>query len=132
MRGEYGSILGLPTSLENASTAMHKVQDANNAAYVGAIISSALSFSECEHFPKVFGVFNGTSLEHTIDISDDYIELSERSWFSKNIGKLFDIRLSNEIQASSEFKHTRTARISIQLGEKITLDGIEDLETQEV
>jgi hypothetical protein len=132
MRGEYGSILGLPTSLENASMAMHKLHDSNNAAYVGAMISSALALSACEHFPKVFGVFNGTSLQHTIDISDDYMELSERPWFSKNIGKLFDIKLSNEIQDSSEFKHTRTARLSLQLGEKITLDGVEELDTNTI
>jgi hypothetical protein len=132
MRGEYGSNLGLPTSLEYASTSMHKLQDPHNAAYVGAMISSALSLSGCEHFPKVFGVFNGTSLQHTIDISDDYIELSERPWFSKNIGKLFDIKLSNEIQESSEFKHTRTSRLALQLGEKITLDGVQDLATESI
>jgi len=132
MRGEYGSILGLPTSLENASMAMHKLHDANNAAYVGAMISSVLSLSPCEHFPKVFGVFNGNCLEHTIDISDDYMELSERPWFSKHIGKLFDIKLSNEIQDSTEFKHTRTARLSLQLGEKTSLEDIEELVAESV
>jgi hypothetical protein len=132
MRGEYGSVLGLPTSLENASTSMHKLHSANNAAYVGAMISSALSLSGCEHFPKVFGVFNGTCLEHTIDISDDYMELSERPWFSKNIGKLFDIKLSNEIQDSTEFKHTRTARLALQLGENICLEGIQDIVVEKV
>jgi len=132
MRGEYGSILGLPTSLENASSAMHKLHSVHNAAYVGAMISCALSFSECEHFPKVFGVFNGTSIQHTIDISDDYMELSDRPWFSKNIGKLFDIKLSSEIQELCEFKHTRTARLAIQLGDKIHLEGVEELAVEKV
>jgi hypothetical protein len=132
MRGEYGATLGLPTSIEQATQAMHKIQNTNNAAYVGSIISSVLSQSGCVHFPKVYGVFTGTTSQHTIDISDDYGELSERPWFSQNIGKLFDIKLSDEVQDSSEFKHTRTARIAIQLGEKMDLGDVQDLETPQV
>jgi hypothetical protein len=132
MRGEYGMTLGLPTSIEQATHAMHKIQNTNNAAYVGSVISSVLSQSGCIHFPKVYGVFTGTTSQHTIDISDDYGELSERSWFSQNIGKLFDMKLSDDLQDSSEFKHTRTARLAIQLGEKIDLNDVQDLETPHV
>jgi hypothetical protein len=132
MRGEYGTTLGLPTSIEQATQAMHKIQNTNNAAYVGSIISSVLSQSGCVHFPKVYGVFTGTTTQHIIDISDDYGELSERPWFSQNIGKLFDIKLSDEVQGSNEFKHTRTARLAIQLGEKIDLADVQDLETPHV
>ena len=132
MRGEYGMTLGLPTSIEQATQAMHKIQNTNNADYVGSIISSVLSQSGCIHFPKVYGVFTGTTSQHTIDISDDYGELSERPWFSQNIGKLFDIKLSDEVQDSSNFKHTRTARVAIQLGEKIDLSDVKDLETPHV
>jgi hypothetical protein len=127
MRGEYGSTLGLPASLEQATTAMHKIQNSNNAAYVGAIISSVLSQSGCEHFPSVYGVFTGNTKQHTIDISDDYGELSERPWFSHNIGKMFDVKLSDEIQETSEFRHTRTTRLAIQLGEKVDLGPVEEL-----
>ena len=128
MQGEYGRTFGLPVSQEQARITMNKIQDPNNAAYVGALLSSLLSQSGCVHFPTVYGVFSGTTAEHTIDISDDYGELSERSWFSQNIGKLFDIKLSDEIQESSEFKHTRTARLSIQLGEKVELEDISELD----
>jgi hypothetical protein len=129
MRGEYGSTLGLPTSLEQATSAMHKIQNPNNAAYVGAIISSVLSQSGCIHFPRVYGVFTGTTTKHTIDISDDYGELSERPWFSQNIGKMFHVKLSDEIQEASEFRHTRTTRIAIQLGENVELGEVQHLET---
>lgn len=132
MRGEYGSTLGLPSSVEQATTAMHKIQNSNNAAYVGALISGILSQSGCVHFPKVYGLFTGTTAKHTIDISDDYGELSERPWFSQNIGKMFDVKLSDEIQESTEFKHTRTARIAIQLGENIELGDVEELKGQHV
>ena len=132
MRGEYGSSLGLPTSLEQATHAMHKIQNSNNAAYVGALISGVLSQTGCVHFPKVYGLFTGTTTKHTIDISDDYGELSERPWFSQNIGKTFDVKLSDEIQESTEFKHTRTARIAIQLGEHIELGDVQELETTHV
>ena len=127
MRGEYGSTLGLPSSLEQATSAMHKLQNSNNAAYVGAIISSVLSQSGCVHFPTVYGVLTGNTSQHTIDISDDYGELSERPWFSNNIGKMFDVKLSDEIQETSEFRHTRTTRLAIQLGEKIDLGPVEEL-----
>lgn len=132
MRGEYGTTLGLPTSIEHATQAMNKIQNTNNAAYVGSIISSVLSESGCVHFAKVYGVFTGTSSQHTIDISEDYGELADRPWFSQNIGKLFEIKLSEDVQDSSEFKHTRTARLSIQLGEKADLGDVEDLETPHV
>lgn len=132
MRGEYGSSLGLPSSIEQATTAMHKIQNSNNAAYVGALISGILSQTGCAHFPKVYGLYTGTTTKHTIDISDDYGELSERPWFSQNIGKMFDVKLSEEIQESTEFKHTRTARIAIQLGEHIDLGDVHELETPHV
>ena len=132
MRGEYGQTLGLPTSLEHATTSMHKLQNTNNAAYVGSLISSLLSQSGCQHFPKVYGVFTGTSMGHTVDISDDYVELSERPWFSKNIGKMFDVKLSDEMQDTQEFKHTRKSRISIMLGEQTDLGDIPILETTQV
>lgn len=132
MRGEYGGF-GLPTSLENATSSMNKIQASNNAAYVGAIISSVLSESGCEHFPKVYGVFSGISENHTIDISDDYGELCERPWFSQNIGKLFDVKLSDEIQEDTEFKHTRTSKHILQLGETTSLDvEIKELEVDHV
>jgi hypothetical protein len=132
MRGEYGCSLGLPTSIEQATQAMHKIQNSNNAAYVGALISGVLSQTGCVHFPTVYGLFTGTTTKHTIDISDDYGELSERPWFSQNIGKTFDIKLSDEIQESTEFKHTRTARVAIQLGEHIELGDVQELETTHV
>jgi len=132
MRGEYGTTLSLPTSIEQATQAMHKIQNSNNAAYVGSIISGVLSQTGCVHFPRVYGIFTGTTLNHTIDISDDYGELCDRPWFSQNIGKLFDIKLSDELQDSSEFKHTRTARLAIQLGERVELGDVQDLETPHV
>ena len=126
MRGSYGS-LGLPTSSEQASSVFEKLQNPNNAGYVGAIISAVLSQSGCEHFPKVFGLFTGTSASHTIDISDDYGELSERPWFSHNIGKTFDIKLSDDIQDATEFKHTRTTRVAVRLGDETDLGDVEEL-----
>lgn len=132
MRGEYGTTLGLPSSSEQACSAMNKIQNPNNAAYVGAIISSVLSQTGCQHFPKVYGVFTGNTKKHTIDISDDYGELCDRPWFSQNIGKMFDIKLSDEIQEASEFKHTRTTRLAIQLGEIVDLGEVKELDTVHV
>jgi hypothetical protein len=126
MRGEYGP-LGLPTSSEQASAVFEKLQNPNNAGYVGAVISAILSQSECQHFPKVFGLFVGTSASHTIDISDDYGELADRPWFSHNIGKTFDVKLADEIQDAAEFKHTRTSRLAIRLGEEVDLGTVEEL-----
>jgi hypothetical protein len=133
MRGEHWSTHGLPTSMENATSIMNKIQNSNNAASVGAIISSVLSESGCDHFPRVYGVFSGVSETHTIDISEDYGELSERPWFSQNIGKLFDVKLTDEIQDEMEFKHTRTSKHAIQLGDTIMLEGmIEELEAPHI
>ena len=132
MKGQYGSALGIPTSAETSAALTSKLQNTNNAGYVGAIISAALSNSECLHFPKVYGVFTGTAAEHSIDISDDYGEISERPWFSQNIGKLFEIKLSDVVQNHVEFRHTRCARTSLDLGESVDLGDITELEAPTV
>ena len=132
MQGDYGNIVGLPTSNEQSSQVSSKLQNPNNAAYVGSIIAAALSESGCVHFPKIYGVFSGISKKHTVDISDDYEELSERSWFSNHIGKTFELKLSDIVKEIAEFQHTRTGRVTLQLGEEITLDGVEEIQTEHV
>lgn len=132
MKGTYGSALGIPTTAEAATEVSTKLQNTNNAGYVGALISSVLSNSGCIHFPKVYGVFTGTAAEHTIDISDDYGDISERPWFSQNIGKLFEIKLSDVVQNHTEFRHTRCARTALELGDTTVLENITELEAPSV
>ena len=132
MQGEYGSTVGLPSSSGQSSEISAKIQSHHNAVYVGSLISAVLSQSKCQHFPKVYGVFSGLSKNHTINISDDYEDLSERSWFSSNIGKTFDLKLADGVRDAVEFQHTRTSRPRLSLGEQITLDGIEDLDAEHV
>lgn len=131
MQGEYGSVIGLPSTLEQSTQLHEKIQNPNNSAYIGSIVSAVLSESGCLHFPKVYGILSGISKRHTINISDDYEELCERSWFSSNIGKYFDITLAESVKESSEFQHTRKSRIEIQLGEDVVLEGVEVLESTE-
>lgn len=125
MRGAYGTALGLPTTSETASIISSKLQNSNTAGYIGSIVSAALT--NCRHFPKVYGLFTATADEHTIDISDDYGEISERPWFSQNIGKLFEIKLSDVLRDDTEFRHTRCARTHLQLGESTDLGDIPEL-----
>jgi len=131
MQGDYGTSIGLPTTEEESAEIWRKIQDPNNAAYVGALLSTVLAQSGCPHFPKVYGVFTGVSEKHTIDISDDYAELSERSWFSSNIGKTFDIKLTDDVH-EGDFKHTRGARAGVLLGEDMVLDDVQELEAPQV
>ena len=132
MQGEYGSTIGLPLSSNQSTEVSSKIQSHHNAAYVGSMISAVLSQSKCQHFPKVYGIFSGLSKNHTIDISDDYEDLSERSWFSSNIGKTFDLKLADHVRQAIEFQHTRTSRPHLNLGEAVTLDGVEDLDTEHI
>ena len=92
MRGEFGTS-GLPCEKETAPEEFRRIQSPHNAAYVGALASIILSESECIHFPLVFGTFSGIAVKHSIDISDDYEELSERPWFLPNLGHFFDLKL---------------------------------------
>lgn len=133
MQGDYGTTLGLPTTSEQSSAIHSKLQSPNNAAYVGALISAVLSESGCHHFPKVYGVFSGVSQSHTIDISDDYEDLCERSWFGQNIGKTFELKLVDQAtEGVLDFSHTRSARVTLQLGEDTDLGNVEELETDHV
>jgi hypothetical protein len=92
MRGDYG-VFGLPKPSEVAEDMQEKLQSPHTAAYVGALTSIALSESGCPNFPKVYGVYSGLATTHTVDISDDYEELSERHWFANNLGKTFELKM---------------------------------------
>jgi hypothetical protein len=127
MQGDYGTSLGLPTTEEESLEIQRKIQDPNNAAYVGALLSVVLAQSGCHHFPKVYGCFTGVAEKHTIDISDDYADLSERSWFSSNIGKTFEIKLTDDVH-DGDFKHTRGARASVLLGDDVVLEDVKELD----
>jgi hypothetical protein len=126
MQNEYSSLI-LPTTQEQSKITSEKIQTPNNAAYVGALISAVFSKTGFPNFPKVYGLLNAISKFHKIDISDDYEELCERSWFSANIGKLFEIELDNSNESPSAFKHTRTAKNRIELGEDIMLEDVEEV-----
>lgn len=130
MRGDYGTI-GLPKPEEIAEDIREKLQSPHTAGYVGALASIVLSESECVHFPKVYGVFVGLASNHTIDISDDYEEMSERHWFGENIGKTFQLKLRSP-ETTAEFTHTRSQRAGVQLGEDILLDDVEDMRADHV
>ena len=125
MRGEFGTF-GLPMLSEHARETQMKLQSPNTAAYVGSILSVVLSQSGCQHFPEVVGVFTGTAVSHTIDISDDYEDLSERPWFSQNIGKTFDLKLDEH--TGTPIEYTRSARISLQLGDDAELGDVQELD----
>jgi hypothetical protein len=127
MQGEYGT-LGLPVNSDQSTEIHSRLQDHNNAAYVGAIVSSILSESGCDHFPKVYGVFSGMAEKHTIDISDEYEDLCEKAWFTHNIGKTFELSLKHSTESTQEFSHTRSARAPIQLGDDIDLGDVEELD----
>jgi hypothetical protein len=45
------------------------------------------------HFPKVYAVFSGVAEKHVVDISYDYEDLCDRSWFSQNIGHFFELKI---------------------------------------
>ena len=122
MEGSYGTNLSLPSSIEQSTSAHNKIQNYNNAAYIGSLISASLAASGSHHFPEIYGIFTGLRKSHTIDISDDYEDLCDRSWFSNNMGNTFTLKLNENIESASEFKHTRSMRPSIQLGESITMD----------
>lgn len=125
MRGEFGTF-GLPMLSDHARDTQTKLQSHNTAGYVGSILSIALSQSECKHFPEVVGVFTGTATTHTIDISDDYEELSERPWFSQNIGKAFELKLQES--AGTPIQYSRSGRLSLRLGEDEVLGDVQELE----
>lgn len=130
MRGDY-SALSLPKPEEIANDFHETLQSANTAGYVGALTSILLSESGCLHFPQVYGVYVGIADRHTIDISEDYEELSERRWFGDNIGKTFDLKLRTPAD-TPEFTHTRGQRPGLKLGDDIDLDGVEDVAADHV
>lgn len=130
MRGDYGAF-GLPKPEEVADDMQEKLQSPNTAGYVGALASIMFSESECVHFPKVYGVYVGLAGKHTIDISDDYEELSERKWFRDNLGKTFDLKLRTP-EPTAEFTHTRSQRPGVVLGDDALLEGIQDIDADHV
>jgi hypothetical protein len=111
MHGEYAGT-GLPNT-DDVSSEPLRIQNPYNAAYVGSLASLVLSESECQHFPRVYGVFSGIAERHVLDISDDYEDLCDRPWFSQNIGHFFDLRLRKPEMPTIELMETSE---SIDLG----------------
>ena len=130
MRGDYGAF-GVPKRTDIANDMQERMQSPHTAAYVGAITSIALSESGCEHFPKVYGVYVGLAGTHTIDISDDYEELTEKGWFADKIGKTFELKLRTAGH-EAEFSHTRRARMAVETAEEIDLGEIEEVDADHV
>lgn len=130
MRGDYGHP-SLPKPSEVAEEIRTRTQSPHTAAYVGALASVALSESGCDHFPKVFGVSVGIAETHTIDVSDDYADLTERGWFADAIGKTFDLKLRST-EGDAEFTHTRRQRPMLELGDEIELGDVSDVEADHV
>jgi len=91
MHGDYAGT-GLP-NIDDVVSEPLRIQNPYNAGYVGSLASLVLSESECQHFPRVYGVFSGVAERHVLDISDDYEDLCDRPWFSQNIGHFFELRL---------------------------------------
>jgi hypothetical protein len=132
MRGDYGSI-GLPKPDDIDGEIREATQSPNTAGYVGAMASIVLSESGCPNFPKVYGVFTGIADTHTIDISDDYDELSEKPWFAESIGKTFALKVRAKPDTEEGFKHTRGHRAGVALGEDMDIDiGVEDIDAVHV
>lgn len=130
MRGDYG-VIGLPKPAETAEEMHQALQGHHTAGYVGALASIVLSESGCVHFPKVYGVYTGMSEKHTIDISDDYEDLSDKRWFGDNIGKTFELKLRSP-ENPTEFSHTRGQRPGVHLGDVIELDGIREIDADHI
>ena len=130
MRGDYEGYT-LPKPSEIASEMTERIHGAHTAGYVGALASIALSESGCPHFPKVYGVYTGIVGTHTIDISDDYEDLTSRPWFGENIGKTFDLKLRKDV-GESEFSHTRRQRFPMELGEETSLVDIQDIDADHI
>lgn len=104
-------------------TSQHKLENCHNAVFIGAFISALLSQTKCRHFADVYGIFTGIAKTLTVNISDDYFEVSDCSWFSANQGKIFTLKLANEMQEDKPV---------IQLGDTIELEGIEELQAPAV
>lgn len=118
MKGEY-SAPGLPKPAETAKGYSEQMQSPHTAAYVGALASAVLSSSECNHFPRVYGVYAAMATKHEVNISDDYEDLCDRKWFVDNIGKTFELRLRGA--GGDAFTHTRGQRAAVQIGDDIEL-----------
>jgi hypothetical protein len=123
-----GMSMGLPMSSEIALKVHQKLQSHNNAGYVGSILAVVLS--KCQHFPRIYGVFTGLAKEHTIDISDDYEDLCDESWFTQNIGKTFDLKIDDEV--GQTIQYSRKARINLELGEDVEIEGIQELNVSSI
>ena len=129
MRGDYGSTLGLPLSQTDGKEVFDKIQSQHNAAYVGSLFSAVLSQTKCIHFPTVYGVYSGIAANHTIDVSDDYPDLVDSPWFTQNIGNTFQLKMNDHLQSSKSFKHTRSARSPVHIGDDdVDIGNVEQMD----
>jgi hypothetical protein len=109
MRGDYAGT-GLPQS-EDVKNG--RIQSPHNSAYVGSLATILLSETGCQHFPKVYGVFSGVAEKHSVDISYDYEDLCDRSWFSQNIGHFFELKIKTPDKVSVELEDIKDGDVDL-------------------
>ena len=111
MRGDYAGT-GLPNSEDVKNS---RIQSPHNSAYVGSLATLLLSETGCQHFPRVYGVFSAIAEKNVVDISYDYEDLCDRSWFSQNIGHFFELKIKTP------------EKIEMEDSDEIVDLGVEDL-----
>ena len=74
---------------------INKVNDLNNNCYIDVffsfIVGELVETDILPSFPLFYGSINGISTDFKYDISDEYSDFMNETWFHKNIGKLFKI-----------------------------------------
>ena len=72
-----------------------KLNDMNNNAYIdtffGYLCSELTINNISPSFSKFYGTVNGISNKFHYDITEEYDEIKNEKWFSRNLGKLFTI-----------------------------------------
>ena len=67
----------------------------NNNAYIDTFfgyLCSELTINDASpSFSKFYGTINGISNKFHFDITEEYDEIKNEKWFSRNLGKLFTI-----------------------------------------
>jgi len=89
----------------NANT-FEKINNMNNTAFIDTFVSFICSELTEKNiipsFPIFYGSINGIMEKYNYDISEDYTDFKEESWFHKNLGEHFKMDIYMDSDSDSE------------------------------
>ena len=112
----------------------NKINSYHNTAYIDNLFtyigSKYQELNLCPTFPKYYGGFIGVTDKYEFDLSEEYEMIQDSNWFTKNLDKLYKMRIveiETELDEKIVFDDSSLSGSPISGVEEICSDNSDDV-----